>query len=232
MERISTGIDMLDTKLSGGYPKDKVILVTGVSGSGKTILALHFLHNACKAGKKCVLVATQELPEDIIGQANVLGLELLEYYKTGKFSIVRAFQNRSEKVQTSKFGFTPEGLEIELPSLIDYIPQGTDVFVVDAIGVFTLRLSLQDFRDQFDALNFLLTKKEGCTSMLIMDEAAFNQSQRLAEYSSYGSIRLLLKENQQIGTIERYLTISKMKRTNIKIELLPFEITPTGIKFP
>ena len=71
---------------------------------------------------------------------------LTKYYEKGQLTIERSFQNRSEKVQTSKFGFTPEGLEIDLPTLSDYVPEGTDVAVIDNIGVFTLRLSIQDFR--------------------------------------------------------------------------------------
>ena len=39
MERLSTGIDKLD-ELIMGYPKGKTILVSGDSGTGKTILAL------------------------------------------------------------------------------------------------------------------------------------------------------------------------------------------------
>jgi KaiC/GvpD/RAD55 family RecA-like ATPase len=52
MERVSTGIAELDTKLSGGYPKGKGLLITGVSGAGKTIFGLHLLyssHSACRS---------------------------------------------------------------------------------------------------------------------------------------------------------------------------------------
>ena len=40
MERISTGLEKLDSKLQGGYPEGKGILITGNTGSGKTILGL------------------------------------------------------------------------------------------------------------------------------------------------------------------------------------------------
>jgi KaiC/GvpD/RAD55 family RecA-like ATPase len=50
MERVPTGITELDVKLSGGYPKGKGLLVTGVSGAGKTIFGLHLLHRSCVDG--------------------------------------------------------------------------------------------------------------------------------------------------------------------------------------
>lgn len=229
MESVSSGIPELDERLNGGYPAGRVIMVTGSTGTGKTIFGIHFLYRACMDGKRCVLIATEELPEDIIKQSEMLGLGLSRFYDNGQLVIEKAFQNRSEKVQTSKFGFTPEGLEIELPSLADYVPDGTDVVVVDNLGVFTLRLSIQDFRDQFDALNFILSTKEGCTAMFVMDDTACKMTQGLAEYSSSGSLRLMLNENPYTGNLERHIQIPKMRRTCIKLELIRFEIGSAGV---
>ncbi|MCQ1534220.1 hypothetical protein FTO70_00615 [Methanosarcina sp. KYL-1] len=230
MDRISSGINELDERLGGGYPAGRVLLVTGGTGTGKSIFGLHFLHRACRDGKKCVLIATEELPEDIIQQSEMLGIGLSRYYEHGQLVIEKAFQNRSEKVQTSKFGFTPEGLEIELPTLVDYVPDGTDVVVIDNIGVFTLRLSIQDFRDQFDALNFVLSTKEGCTAMFIMDDTACKMTQNLAEYSASASLRLMVTENPYTGNMERFLKIPKMRRTFIGLDMIRFEITLQGVK--
>lgn len=228
--RISTGIEELDLKLGGGYPEGKSILITGGTGTGKSIFGIHFLYKACKNEKKCVLIATEESPEDILEQSEILGLGLSPYYKHGQLIIEKAFQSRSEKVQTSKFGFTPEGLEIDLPSLSDFVPPDTEVVVIDNIGVFTLRLSIQDFRDQFDALNYVLSSREGCTAMFIMDETAFKMSRKLAEYSVTGSLRLSVNENPYTGNTERYLIIPKMRKTELKLESLRFEITQKGIR--
>ena len=89
MERFSTGIDKLDQKLSGGYPGEKVILITGVAGSGKTIFGIHFLHRSCLEGKKCMMIATEETPEDILYQASLLGHDLRPYYESGQLLIER-----------------------------------------------------------------------------------------------------------------------------------------------
>ena len=39
-----SGIQGLDELLSGGFPKDRTILVVGSPGTGKTILAAQFLY--------------------------------------------------------------------------------------------------------------------------------------------------------------------------------------------
>ena len=230
MRRTSSGIPEFDERIGGGYLPGRVLLITGDTGTGKTTFSIHFLHQACVEGKKCVLVATEELPEDILELSEMMGIGLTKYYESGQLGIEKAFQSRSEKVQTSKFGFTPEGLEIDLPSLSEYVPDGTGAVVVDNIGVFTLRLSLQDFRDQFDALTFLLSTKAGCTSMFIMDDTALKTNKNLAEYSVSSCLRLMVDENPYTGNIERYIKIPKMRRTYISLNPIRFEITLSGIK--
>ncbi|WP_345740016.1 ATPase domain-containing protein [Methanosarcina thermophila] len=97
------------------------------------------------------------------------------------------------------------------------------------MGTFVLRVSIKRLRDQFDALNYLVRKK-GCTALLIMDESAHNITHQLAEYSVYGSIRLLVRENSYLGKMERYLSIPKMRSTPVSPEMSIFEITSEGIK--
>jgi archaeal flagellar protein FlaH len=228
MERVSTGIEELDRKLSGGYPVNKVTLITGVAGSGKTIFGIHFVYRNCLEGKKCMIIATEETPEDILYQASLLGRDLTPYYETGQLVIENIFENRSEMIGQTRYGFKPESLNIEIPNLIELIHKGTECLVIDNIGTFALRVSIKSLRDQLDALNYLVRKK-GCTALLIMDESAHNITHQLAEYSVYGSIRLLVRENSYLGKMERYLSIPKMRSTPISPEMSIFEITSEGI---
>jgi flagellar protein FlaH len=81
MESLSTGIEGLDMLMDGGYPKGKGILVTGPPGAGKTIIGLHFLHRSCLEGRKCIMILTRELTEDILSQSRSLKLDLTLFGK-------------------------------------------------------------------------------------------------------------------------------------------------------
>lgn len=228
MERISTGIEELDKKLSGGYPASKVTLITGIAGSGKTIFGIHFIYRNCLEGKKCMVMATEETPEDILFQASLLGRDLTPYYESGQLAMENILESRSEIIGQTRYGFKPESLDIEIPNLIELIREGTECLVIDNIGTFALRVSTKKLREQLDALNYLMRKKD-CTTLLIMDESAYSITHQLAEYSVYGSIRLLVRENSYLGKMERYLCISKMRSTPISPEMSLFEITSEGI---
>jgi archaeal flagellar protein FlaH len=229
MERVSTGIEELDRKLSGGYPKNKVTLITGIAGSGRTIFGIHFIHKNCLEGRKCLMIATEETPEDILYQAELLGHNLTPYYESKQLIIENLFENRAEVIGQTRYGFEPESPDIELPNLVKLIGEETECLVIDNIGTFAVKLSMKKMRDQFDGLNYLVRKK-GCTALLIMDESTYTMTNKLAEYSVYGSIRLLVKENFYLGKMERCLYIPKMRSTPISPEMFVFEITSEGIK--
>ncbi len=231
MERIPTGIAELDEKISGGYPKSKAMLITGAPGTGKTIFGLHFLYRGCTDDRKCTLIATEEMPEDIITEAGMLGLDLQPYVDSGQLIIERVLETRTESTKmAAQFGAGFEVTEMDILERVQSVPDDVEVVVIDNIGVFALDLSIKEFRNKIDTINHILSGK-GCTTLFIMDETAYELTHRLAEYSVYGSIKLIIKENPYTGMRERYLDIPKMRGTDISLELSVFDITSEGIIF-
>ncbi|HAO12831.1 MAG TPA: KaiC 1 [Planktothrix sp. UBA8407] len=91
-ERISTGIPQLDDLFGGqGYYRGSSILVTGRAGTGKTTLAAHFAQATCFKGERCLYLATEESPQQILRNLNSIGLDLAPYVEKGllQFDAVR-----------------------------------------------------------------------------------------------------------------------------------------------
>jgi circadian clock protein KaiC len=74
--RLSTGIDGLDRILAGGLPERGLYLLEGEAGSGKTTLALHFLHNGVMRGESTLLVAFSETHDELATMAASHGWSL------------------------------------------------------------------------------------------------------------------------------------------------------------
>ena len=91
-ERISTGIPKLDEMFGGqGYYRGSSVLVTGRAGTGKTTLAGYFARATCLKGERCLYLATEESPQQILRNLNSIGLDLTPYVKQGllQFDAVR-----------------------------------------------------------------------------------------------------------------------------------------------
>lgn len=65
-ERISTGIPGLDEMLRGGYFKGTANVVSGKSGTGKTIFGAQFLYEGTKKGEKVMCIITSEESKSIV----------------------------------------------------------------------------------------------------------------------------------------------------------------------
>lgn len=73
-ERISIGISQLDEMMYGGPIRSSSTLVTGSAGTGKTLLALHFLAAGAAMGERGLMVSFQENPEQLRVRAANFGL--------------------------------------------------------------------------------------------------------------------------------------------------------------
>jgi len=76
-ERIATGIPRLDAMLGGkGFFRGSSILITGTSGTGKTIIAANFAQGACRRGERVLFFSFEESPNQIIRNMHSIGLRL------------------------------------------------------------------------------------------------------------------------------------------------------------
>jgi circadian clock protein KaiC len=75
-DRASTGIQGLDDILGGGFLCNRLFLIEGMPGSGKTTLAFHFLLEGVKAGERVLYVTLSETEEEIRAVADSHGWSL------------------------------------------------------------------------------------------------------------------------------------------------------------
>jgi circadian clock protein KaiC len=74
--RPATGIEGLDDVLRGGFTSNRLYLIEGVPGSGKTTLALQFLQDGVRRGEAVLYVTLSETEEELRGVAASHGWSL------------------------------------------------------------------------------------------------------------------------------------------------------------
>jgi circadian clock protein KaiC len=97
-QSVSTGVPGLDDMLgSGGIYRASSLLVSGVSGSGKTILGASFAVAACKRGERCIFFTYEESPEALMRNVGSAGIDLRAFVEAGLLHF--------EATRPSAFGF-------------------------------------------------------------------------------------------------------------------------------
>ncbi|MDQ3517156.1 MAG: circadian clock protein KaiC [Gemmatimonadota bacterium] len=82
-ERVSTGVERLDTMLGGGYYRVSSVLVTGAPGTSKTTLAGSFAAAACRRGEAALYVSFDEAADQIVRNLASVGIGLQEHRDAG-----------------------------------------------------------------------------------------------------------------------------------------------------
>jgi circadian clock protein KaiC len=87
-ERVSSGVPGLDAMLDGkGYFRGSSVLVSGTAGTGKTSFAAHFAHESARRGERCLYLAFEESPQQLMRNMQSIGVDLEPFVKKGLLKI-------------------------------------------------------------------------------------------------------------------------------------------------
>jgi circadian clock protein KaiC len=163
---VPTGIKGLDDVLCGGFPRNRLYLVQGDPGVGKTTLALQYLLEGVKRGERCLYVTLSETLEELhaVARSHGWSLERIDVYE---MSAAETIAMRNEEENTL---YLPA--EIELGERMHTLLTEVDRvkphrIVLDSCS--ELRLLAQSplrFRRQLLALKADLVKRD-CTILLL-----------------------------------------------------------------
>lgn len=225
-KRVPTGIDGLDRVLNGGLPAQRIMLLEGAPGTGKTTLALHTLIAAVTRGERALFLSVaQSLPEiEMIAASHSMDLEGIEIFspELGMATNDRVFSVESE--------------EADLVELMDSVSQRLttmkpDVFVFDSLLELRLLSSkLTAYRRELLSLRRLLRSLD--TTALLIDHLEPEGGERNAGGIVHGVIKLDTV-TPPIGTLLRRLTVTKLRGAGFMEGWHDFRINSGGmIVFP
>jgi circadian clock protein KaiC len=86
--RISSGNSELDEMCGGGFFRDSVILLSGATGTGKTLMVTQFLAGGAAADERCLLLAFEESRDQLIRNAIGWGVDFDAMERDGLLKLV------------------------------------------------------------------------------------------------------------------------------------------------
>ena len=89
-ERLTSGVERLDTMLGGGYYRGATVLITGFPGTAKTTLSGTFAEAACQRGERTLFVSFDSDGSEVIRNLASVGIELQAYVTSGLLRMISA----------------------------------------------------------------------------------------------------------------------------------------------
>ncbi|MEW6470985.1 MAG: circadian clock protein KaiC [Actinomycetota bacterium] len=131
LERVEAGIAGLDLITHGGLPRNRLTLVAGTAGSGKTVFAAQFLATGIAAGEPGVFVTFEERPEGIRRNMGSFGWDIAGWEEKRSWEFVDASPRQVDTVFAGDdFNLSP--LLARITNAIDRT--GARRVAIDSIG--------------------------------------------------------------------------------------------------
>jgi len=238
----TTSFPSLRPILKDGLPKGDQILISGTPGSGKTILAMQFIHEGIKNGENGVFFTMDSEREYLIEQMKNTGINVDKLIEDEKMEIIE---------------LDPTDVYVALDEMKKHIKKiGAKRMVLDSLSI--LSVYCGSYRNlPEDLIAFLKetkyqppiaitesVKKQmlysimhdirqlGCTSLLISElsrDSKWFSRDTISEFACDG---IILLEYHTMGTagVTRTISIVKMRKSKYKEGVYEFNITEKGIE--
>ncbi|WP_214045639.1 ATPase domain-containing protein [Methanomethylovorans sp.] len=240
--RIQTGIEGFDELMQGGLLSERVYLVSGPPGSGKTTFGVQFLAHGAALGDVGLYVTLLESPQNIIDDMSNYSMNVIPLIKMRKLLFADlgprmeyGYMDEFNGSELSHYQVSRTSLESEAPSpamvfkevaayVAEYDVKRLVLDSVSAIRFTTKDLSLQE-KEMTRFIRNL--KKLGCTTILIgelTDPTAYSTEQ----FAAHGVIfmhNFLYDKN-----MTRAIQIIKMRGTKHDCNMRTVQFTDRGLK--
>jgi circadian clock protein KaiC len=220
--RHTVGVKALDDMMGGGIPAGDSIMVTGPTGSGKSILATQFVAEGYKRDECAVIAVFEEDPGAYIQRAVNLGFPLDKMIAEGKLAVVYL-----QPIDLS-VDETLETIRREIERL------GATRVVIDSMSGFEVALA-PTFRDDFREAYYRLLRALTTLKITVMSTVEVVESSDYLRFAPFNISFLAddiiaMRYIELHGELRKVLSIIKMRSSSHSTEIRQYELTERGMK--
>jgi len=217
--RVSFGSSKLDEMAGGGLFQDSVILISGPTGSGKTLMGTTFASEACQRGERVLFLGYEESRPQLMRNAHSWGLGFQEWERAGLLKTVCQYPEA-------------QGLEGHLYAIERQIEEFRPTrLVLDSISALERVGNVRNFREFVIGLTGFVKQQQVCT-LLTSSSPSLSGGDSItdAHISTITDAIVLLRYVERDGALGRGVIIIKMRGSQHDKRFHEFTISDKGLE--
>ena len=218
-----TGIRGLDVILKGGFPLGRTTILSGMAGTGKTVMAMEFLYRGALEGDPGLFVSFEERAEDIRANASAMSMDLAALEKQSKLAVISA-KMPHDAISTGDFD--TRGLLAMIEGHAGLM--GAKRIVLDAVD--SLMSIFENPRREREEISILLNRLRDLAMTTIFTVKAESGGQKLYPFLDFmADCVLFLDQRIDAQVRTRRLSVLKYRGSNFLNNEHPYVLSPEGI---
>ena len=217
--RITSGIAELDAMCEGGFFRDSIVLASGATGTGKTLLVTQFIAGGYASGEKTLLFAFEESRDQLFRNAAAWGMDFETMEREGMLEVAVQYPH----------AMPMEDHFVRMRDLIrKYKPNRVAVDSLSALErVFTLR----SFREFVIGLTSLLKRNETAAMFTSTTPSLLGGGSVTEKHiSTLTDSIILLRYVESFGRMRRGITVLKMRGSQHDHDIREYTIDAQGMR--
>lgn len=216
-KRVTSGIKAVDEMCGGGFFRDSIVLVSGATGTGKTLFTTQFL-NGFKTEERALLFAFEESRDQLYRNAAAWGMEFEKAEKRGLLKVVNQYPHAMP-------------MEDHLVRMRDIVAEfKPNRVAVDSLSALERVFTLRSFREFVISLTATL-KKERITGLFTSTTPQLLGGGSVTEkhISTLTDSIVLLRYVEVDGRMRRSINVLKMRGSPHDTSLREYTIDSKGM---
>ena len=216
--RVTSGNAELDAMTSGGFFRDSVTLVSGATGTGKTLLVTHFLAGGVAAGERALLVGYEESRGQLFRNARSWGVDFEAMEADGRLKVVCLYPEAQS---------LPDHLLMIRELVEEFDPQR---LAIDSLSALERIAPETGFREFLISLTSFIKKREIAGLCTATDKSLVGGHSASEQHiSTLTDSIILLRYIQQAEFMHRGLMVLKMRGSEHDKQIRRFTIDTSGM---